>query len=80
MSGDKLNLISDIFFSRIIKQANMVSWFSSQNECDLGGAIEDDFRDLIQKENLCSDISNPNFYDTYSVEIEIGLFAINSIC
>lgn len=58
----------------------MVSWYSDKPDCDVGGATQDDFRDLIQKENLTSDVSNPNFYDTYSVEIKIGMFAINSIC
>ena len=79
MQGDKLNLISDIFFQRILKAANMISWYSNYNMCDLGGALEDDFRDLIQKEALCSDISNSNFYDSYAVEIEINMFCINAI-
>jgi len=47
MQGEKLNLISDMFFSRIIKLANMISWYSNTSRCDLGGAIEDDYRDLI---------------------------------
>ena len=80
LSGDKLNLVNDVFFQRMVKSANMISWYSNSLNCDLGGAEEDDFRDLIQRESLSSDISNPNFYDTYTVEIEISMFAINSIC
>ena len=44
--SDSTLLTMDVFYSRIIKQDNCVSWYSNKANPDLGGS-EDDFKNLI---------------------------------
>ncbi len=44
--NDSTIFTMDVFYSRIIKQDNCVSWYSNNSNPDLGGS-EDDFKNLI---------------------------------
>ena len=38
LEGDKLIFVIDLFYSRILRSANCLSWYSDTSSPDLGGA------------------------------------------
>jgi len=80
LEGDKIIYVIDTFYSRILRAANCVSWYSDSNKPDLGGARDDDFRTLIPTDYIYSEIVKPSLYNHYCVEVDIELLALNTIC
>lgn len=70
---------TEIFYSRLLKAGNAISWYSPMGRPDLGGVNDDDFRKLIPTDCLSSSFTQPGLYLTYCVEIEIQLLVLNTI-
>ena len=62
----------DLFFARMLKKENCISWYGEGNKYD-------DHRALIPTDYLPSEIIKPGFYSHYCVEVDIGLMALNAI-
>ena len=78
MENDASIFCTDVFFSRILKTSKQILWYSPSGFPDLGGGTEDrDFLGEIECE--FPKIINPGLYLGYTVEIDIGLFCVNSI-
>jgi hypothetical protein len=45
----------DVFFSRLLKKENCISWYGE-------GGIHDDYRSLIPTDYIPSEINNPGLY------------------
>jgi len=80
LEGDKLLFVIDVFYSRILKAANCISWYSDSHKPDIGGAREDDLRNQIPTDYIYSEIVKPSLYNHYCVEVDIELLALNTIC
>lgn len=80
LDGDKIIYVIDTFYSRILRAANCISWYSDSNKPDLGGAKDDDLRSLIPTDYIYSEIVKPGLYNHYCVEVDIELLALNTIC
>lgn len=80
LDGDKIIYVIDTFYSRILRAANCISWYSDSNKPDLGGARDDDLRSLIPTDYIYSEIVKPSLYNHYCVEVDIELLALNTIC
>ena len=80
LEGDKLLYVIDVFYSRILKAANCISWYSDTPKPDIGGAREDDLRNQIPTDYIYSEIVKPSLYNHYCVEVDIELLALNTIC
>lgn len=79
MSQDRLNYVTDVIYSRLLKRANCLSWYSETKTPDLGRVQYDDARKFIQQEVTPNEYVNKGLYPDYCVEIDIGLLACNTI-
>lgn len=78
LEGDLPITCCDIIFSRMLKDNNLISWYSDNVEPDLGGGYisEDLYADI---ENDIKAVYNKGLYLGYSADINIGLFSINAL-
>ncbi len=72
LGPDPIPFCMDVFFSRFLKKENCLSWFGE-------GATYDDARALLPTDYLPAELLRPGFYPHFSVEVDIGLIALNAI-
>lgn len=82
-SGEKEIQAMDVFYSRVIRQDNCVSWYSggASETPDLGAGSStvEECQTLIGLNQRQESIKKEGLYVKYSLEIEIGLLALNTI-
>lgn len=77
METDYALFLSDVFYSRKLKENNNIIWYSDSMKPDLGGNEEDDFyfsMDLTNPERCF-----PDCVDNISIDIDLQGLAINTI-
>lgn len=69
---------SDLFFSRRLKRAEIISWYSPSEKPDLGGReLDDNKHDL---DELCiPEINVPGNYPTICIELNVWDLALNTL-
>lgn len=76
---DRLNYATDVIFSRLLKRANCLSWYSETRNPDLGRVQSDDARKYQQFDMTPDEYINKGLNPSHCVEIDIGLLAFNTI-
>ncbi|KAL4468704.1 hypothetical protein ABPG74_005207 [Tetrahymena malaccensis] len=66
--------LTDIYFSRLLRNDNCISWYGSYIN-----NREQEYRQLIPSDFLRNEISFSGLYTSHTVEIDIGLLALNTI-
>ncbi|KAF2077511.1 hypothetical protein CYY_001210 [Polysphondylium violaceum] len=75
--NDSASYISDVLYSRYLKENNHILWLSDSNFPDLGGSEEDDAK--FYEELGSIQINQPDCYNNVCVELEISNLATNTI-
>jgi DNA polymerase epsilon subunit 1 len=79
-STSQIVLMIDVLFSRALQNSNSLLWYSDTSLPDLGGNEDADFRRFLYDQFESNiEISNPGFYRSYCVEIDLNLLCINAI-
>jgi DNA polymerase epsilon subunit 1 len=77
--GSKLTFLTDIIYSRLLADANMISWYSETPTPDLGGYVHKNFNTILEEEYSVTKVINPVFCKNYAVEVKISNFVINAL-
>eukprot|EP01132_Coremiostelium_polycephalum_P007732 gene7732-9508_t len=77
MHTDSASFISDILFSRALREQNHILWTSDSNCPDLGGSEEDDTK--FYEEIISTQINEPNCYNSVCFELDLSDLATNTI-
>lgn len=71
-----MDFITDITYLRVLRAANHISWYGDYSQ---NVSKEKDYRLLINADFSSSEIIQSGFYNSFCVEIDIGLLALNTI-
>ncbi|EFA77319.1 putative DNA polymerase epsilon subunit A [Heterostelium album PN500] len=77
LKGDYASFVSDVCYSRMLKESNHLLWMSLSNCPDLGGSEEDDAK--FHEELGKTEINQPGCYNSACFELNIGGLAVNTI-
>ena len=69
----------DILYSRSLQLNRHVLWYSDNQNPDLGGHEERDFRIYFQDEIENPELCVKGLYRNYTIEIELSSLAVNTI-
>ena len=69
----------DLQMARNLSMSKHLIWYSDTAQPDLGGHEDRNFRSYYQEEIENPELKNRGFYRYYTVEIEVGSLAINTI-
>lgn len=78
IENDYLLFLSDLFFARRLRKADMVLWCSSSSKPDLGGSEQDD-NTLSLEEFKFPEMNVPGTYDNVCIELEVWDLALNTL-